>query len=521
MSRTKTTRHAVAATPHPECAFAARRALEQGGNAVDAACAAMLTACVVLPASVGFAGYGGTMVAHLSGRGPVAVDFDSRAPRAYRDDLFAGKPDAAKLGYLSVSAPGVVAGIDRAIREFGKLTFREAAAHALQLAETGFDMNAWHDKILRNWKAKTDPASLKAFFPTGIVPAKGEGWVQSDLARFIRRLIDEGPATMYRGDVARQIVRQVRDHGGILSEEDLSSYEPTLVEPITVNYRGHDLFTPPPPAGGLTSLQILKAMEQFDVGAMQPWGAEHFHTLAEVMKACWREREQYLGDPEVVNVPVAEMLSQRRAREIADFVPRGTTSTDAPEPAAAALGGEHTVNVVTADREGNAVSLTATQGELFGSGVVIDGLGLVLGHGMSRFDFDKPGHPNAPAPGKRMHHNMSPIIAVKGGRPRFIVGMPGGPKIVNVTAQIAMSLIDFGRSPMDAVKSPRLHTTGEEPLYVNMKTSRDVVEQLRQMGHKVKRTAKMGGPANAMSIDPAGGPTTGGSEAGIRSVAVI
>jgi gamma-glutamyltranspeptidase/glutathione hydrolase len=516
MSRTKTTRHAVAATPHPACAAAAKYALARGGNAVDAACAAMFAACVVLPASTGFAGYGGTMVAHLAGRGAVALDFDSRAPREYRDDLFDGKPDAHKLGYLSVSAPGVVAGLDAAIRNFGKLDFREALAPALALAVTGFRVDARQHEILGNWKAKTDAVSLKAFFPTGNLPAKGDMWTQPDLARFIQRMMAEGPGTLYRGDIARQIVRQVREHGGILTEEDLATYEPMLVEPITVTYRGHEVFTPMPPAGGLTSLQILKAMEQFDVGSMEPHGAEHFHTLAEVMKACWRDREQHLGDPDVVNVPMAEMLSERRGKAIADGVRRGS---DTPRPAAATIGSDHTVNVLTADRDGNAVSLTATQGELFGSGVVVDGLGLVLGHGMSRFDFGKPGHPNAPAPGKRMHHNMSPMVILKGGRPRFLVGMPGGLKIPNVSAQIAMNLIDFGRTPMEAVRGPKVQTTGEEPLHVSMKTSRGTIDGLRRMGHKVKRTAKMGGPANAMSIDPAGGATTGGSEAGIRSVA--
>lgn len=515
MSSTKKTRQAVAATPHPACAAAARDALQRGGNAIDAACAAMLTACVVLPASVGFAGYGGNMVAFIAGRGPVAIDFDSRAPLAYRDDLFAGKTDAHKLGYLSVSTPGVVAGIDAAIRQFGKLTFADAAQHALKLAETGFRMDARNFKIVGNWKKKTDPVSLKAFFPTGNIPAVGDVWAQPDLAKFIRQLIDEGPATMYRGDIARQIVRQVREHGGILSEEDLSTYEAMNVEPITINYRGHDVFTPPPPGGGITSLQILKAMEQLDVKSMQPWGAEYFHTLAEVMKACWADRERHFGDPDVVAIPYAELLSEDRAKKNAARV----ASTSSAQPAAVAS--EHTVNIAAADRDGNVVSITATQGELLGSGVVIDGLGLVLGHGMSRFDFGKPGHPNSPAPGKRMQHNMSPMIVLRDGRPRFVIGMPGGLKIPNVSAQIAINLIDFGRTPQESVTSPKVQTTGEEPLHVTNKTSREVVAELQRMGHKVKRVAKLGGPANAMAIDPDGGATTGGSEAGVRSVAMM
>src|SRR5687768_1002021 len=174
MSEANTTGRAAAATPHPEAAAAAMEAIARGGNAVDAAAAAVLTCCVVMPGSVGLGGYGGCMVAHLAGRGVVAVDFDSRAPLAWRDDLYAGKPIADKRGYLAVSVPGVVAGIDLAVREFGKLTFRDAAARALALAEGGFPMVAAQHKLLLAWKARADAASLNAFFPAGNIPAVGE-----------------------------------------------------------------------------------------------------------------------------------------------------------------------------------------------------------------------------------------------------------------------------------------------------------------------------------------------------------
>jgi gamma-glutamyltranspeptidase/glutathione hydrolase len=496
----------VAATPHPEAAAAARMAYAQGGNAVDAACAAVLALCVVTPPQVGFGGYGGCMVAYLAERDAVvALDFDSRAPLAYRDELFMPDPAAASTyGYLAVTVPAVVAGIDLALRSFGRLAFRDAAAHAQHLAEHGFPMDAGQRKMLDDWKNRTDPTSLKAHFADGSLPDVGEPWVQPDLATLIRTLRDEGPAAMYRGDIPRRIVRQVREHGGILSEEDFAAYAPTVVEPVVADWRGHRLFTPPPPAGGITALQILKALEHVGLAAMPPNGAAYFHAFAEAAKACWHDRERHLGDPDAGAVPAATLLSDARAAAIAAAVKAGGGGGGGPPVTAGPAGGEHTVNVVAADRAGNVVSLTATQGNLFGSQVVIDGLGLVLNHGMSRFTYT-PGHPNAPAPGKRMHHNMSPVVALRDGRPRFATGMPGGEKIVNVTAQIAINLVEFDRPPAEAIAAPRLHTQGGEPLAVTPDMPADVVAQLEAMGHQVTRAQTLGGPANLAVIDPATG----------------
>ena len=515
-TKTNRTKSAVAATPHPQAAAAAAEALRRGGNAVDAACAATFTLCVVLPGMVGIGGYGGCMVAHLAGRGTVAIDFDSEAPRAYRDDLYMPDPKVGHTGYLAVSVPGVVAGLDLAIREFGKLTFRDATTHALGLARDGVKMEAAQRGFLERWHARADVASRKAFFPGGGIPETGAIWKQPDLARLIQRLGDEGPSALYSGEVPRQIARQIHDHGGILSEEDFASYKPTLVDPLTISYRGHELYTPPPPSGGLTTLQILNALERFDVKSMEPFGAQYLHTLAEVTRACWRDRDQYLGDPDVIKIPYAELLSEKRAADIANNVTDRATPLET-KPAAGA-DSEHTINVLTTDAGGNVCSLTATQGEMWGSAVVIEGLGLVMGHGMSRFTY-VPGSPNAPAPGKRMHHNMSPIVITRDGRPRFVVGMPGGQKIPNVTAQIIVNLIDFGKTPLEAIKAPRLHTTGDEPVNVSASVPRAVVAELEARGHTFKKAPSMGGPANAMAIDPHTRTATAASEAGAKGVA--
>jgi gamma-glutamyltranspeptidase/glutathione hydrolase len=521
MSDPKATARAAAATPHPEAAAAARDALRAGGNAVDAACAAVLTLCVVTPPQVGLGGYGGCMVAYIADRNSVvALDFDSRAPLAYRDDLFMGQPASVTTnGYLAVTVPAVVAGVDHALRNFGRLPFRDAASRALRLAEHGFPMDAKQRKMLDDWRARTDKVSLKAHFPGGAIPAVGEPWVQRDLARLIRALCEEGPAALYRGEIARHIVRQVQAHGGILSEDDFAAYRPRAVEPVSARWRGLELFTPPPPAGGITILQILKAMERLDPrGTLAHGSAAHLHAFAEVGKTCWRDRDAHLGDPDAGDVPVKVLLSDERAEQIAAGV-RGEGARNGAD--VHVPGGEHTVNVVTADADGNVVSMTATQGNLFGSGVVIDGLGLVLNHGMSRFTY-APGSPNAPAPGKRMHHNMSPVLALAGnGRPRLAVGMPGGEKIINVTAQVLMSLVEAGRAPPDAIRVPRLHTQGGEPLSVTPDMPREIIADLESMGHKVEVVEKLGGGVNCVRIDAESGAVTAVSGDGDDCVVTI
>jgi gamma-glutamyltranspeptidase/glutathione hydrolase len=514
---------AAVATPHPEAAAAAREVLEQGGNAIDAAVAAMLTLCVVIPGSVGVGGYGGSMVVYSpKTRRMTAIDFDSRAPLAYRDELFVD-PAARNTGYLSVSVPGVVAGLDRARRDFGTKSWGELSRRAIDIAERGFPMDAELKRHADNFAAKADPVSLRAQFPSGAVTAMGEPLVQRDLAKLMRRLADDGPDALYHGDIPRAICKQVRDHGGILAEDDFARYHPTVTDPVSINYRGHDLFTAPPPSGGITSLQILKTLEQFELAGLDSGGAAYYHLFIESAKRCFGDRHRYLGDPDFVSIPYEQLLSAETAAHKAAEIRKG----DLAHGIEAGNTGPHTANVCVVDREGNIVSMTATQGYQFGAMVCIEGLGLILGHGMSRFDF-VPGHPNAPAANKRMFHNMSPTIILREGNPVAAIGMPGGPKIVTVTAQLAANLIDFKMSAEQTVTAPRVHTEGPEPMAVSSKVSESVVEELKAMGHTVRRGQDVGGPkteiggqANAITIDAKTGALAAASGHGPSACAVL
>jgi gamma-glutamyltranspeptidase/glutathione hydrolase len=477
------------ATPHPAAAAAGKEMYLQGGNAMDAAVAAMLACCVVEPAMVGLGGYGGSLVGFLSGQ-TVAIDFDSRAPLGYRPELYERREDY-EAGYRSITIPAVIAGLDLALASFGTLPWKDVSAPANRLAEDGVAVTATLRRQLDGWFTKADPGSRRAFLADGVVPDVGSVWRQPDLARLLRRLADNGPASFYHGDVPRAIVRQVQTHGGLLTESDFASYRPLTTAPLTMHYRGFRVLTPPLPSAGVTSLALLIGLDTHALADVEPWSARYFHLVAEAAKYAWDDRASYLGE-------------------------------SAPPPA------PHTVNISAADNSGNIVSVTATQGYQFGSAVVIDGLGLVMNHGMSRFDLT-PASGNAPAPGKHMAHNMAPtIILDKDRRPFAALGLPGGPKIVTVTAQLVVSLIDFHATPEQAVTAGRVHVAPGEPLAVSSAVSDEVIEELRRMGHTVRRGQdiggppnEIGGPANVVMIDPATGEITAASQAGPDAATVI
>ncbi len=519
-------RQSAIASPHPAAAAAAKEILLRGGNAIDASVAAMLACCVVTPGAVGLGGYGGSLLAYLANNAKaVAIDFDSRAPLAYRPELFGGFEERYESGYLSITVPAVVAGLALALERYGRQSWAAVSQPAIQLAQEGLPMTLLLKQQLGNWAKKADANSKRALFPDGHVPEVGAVWQQPDIARLLMQLAEQGPRAFYHGDIPKLIVRQVQAGGGILAEEDFERYQPEVVEPLAIDYRRLRVLTPPPPSGGLTSLQILKVLEQFELSKLEAWGAEYFYLFAEAAKLCWLDRTRFLGDPNVTPIPVERLLSDEAAREKASRIDarraqRSVASTPPSPP--------HTANIVVADREGNVVSVTATQGYLYGSQVAIAGLGLVIGHGMSRFDLTA-GSPNAPAPGKRMFHNMAPMILLAAdGSPHAAVGLPGGPKIVTVTAQLVVSLFDFQAPPAAAVSAPRIHVEADEPIAVSATMPDSVIEQLRSLGHTVTRGQtvgglpdEIGGKANAILINPATQDIAAASQAGDAAAVVI
>jgi gamma-glutamyltranspeptidase / glutathione hydrolase len=539
---------AAIATGHPLGAAAGLVILQDGGNAIDAAVAAMLAMCVVVPGSVGLGGYGGSAVicraGHDRNRGTrlttgkndrpagylrsdairgqktrtqqdngvrvIAVDFDSRAPLGFQEGIVTADPQSSYYGARAVTVPAVVAGLDLILREFGTKSWSEVSQPAIRLAQEGFEFDDEHQRYLDRCAPKFDRQSLTNLFGSDTLLRRGDSWRQPDLAGLLRQLADDGVPAFYEGEIPKRIVRYVADRGGILTEEDFRSYRPQVVDAVAVTCRGFEIYTPPPPSGGITSLAIAQTVERFfeaESGehggwSREPWNGNYFHILAEAAKNCWQERQQFLGDPDFVSIPVEQLVSKQAAAIRAEQIRHGDTPRF-PLPAPRS-DSSHTANVIAVDNQGNLISLTATQGWMYGSHLVVDGIGLVLNHGMSRFDYST-GHPNAPSPGKRMQHNMAPMIALRKSQPAYAFGLPGGPKIVSVTAQLALGTIAFGATPAAAITAPRLHTEDGEPLLVSQHMPASVIAELEQLGHTVRREADMGGPVNVLAIDPQAG----------------
>src|SRR5688572_23948431 len=256
------TNPAAVATHHPIATDAARQMILAGGNATDAAVAAMAALCVAVPGSVGLGGYGGCMIRYDAATSKVScLDFDSRAPLEYRDELFAQETKKkASIGYLAVGVPAVIAGLACALRDSGTKSWKDATLFATELAENGFELDQHNRTVLEGWHKHADEISRRAHFGDGKLPKVGQRWMQKDLAALMRKLAADGPESFYQGEIAKHIVHQVRANGGILSLEDLKTYQCKTVEPIQVDYRGHTVLTPSPPSGGIVMLQILQTL---------------------------------------------------------------------------------------------------------------------------------------------------------------------------------------------------------------------------------------------------------------------
>jgi gamma-glutamyltranspeptidase/glutathione hydrolase len=504
--------HSAISTPRAEARDAAAEILAKGGNAVDAAVAALTTLAVVQTSSVGIAGYGGSIVIYSSKDKKVsAIDFDSRAPLALNPEKL--NKENSLHGYLATGVPGIVAGLQLALKNHGTLGWNIVTQHAYELADKGIVVDVKLNHALQGFVKHADKASITAYLPNG-VPEVGSIWQQKDLARVIKAIGDGGADAFYKGNIAKQIVKSIQANGGILTEEDFANFQAKEVEPIKITYRGNEIYAAPVPAAGITSLSILKTLEQFDIPSLKSFGTDYFTLFARTSQLVWEERFRLLGDPDFVKFSSDDLLSEKSAIERARKIREGkvlVTNHEGTDPL-------HTVNVVVIDKDQNIVSLTATQGDSYGSLVAVPGTGLVFGHGISRFDLTSG--PNYPAPGKRPQHNMTPVVVLRDGKPLSGLGLPGGRYIVTVTAQLLVDILDFKLTPQQAVTSPRIHNEGDSIIKVTKDIPYNEVKELESKGFKVKQESELGGPANVIIIDQSTGKIDAASQAGPDGVLI-
>ena len=452
--------------------------LRRGGNAVDAAVATGFAMAVTYPRA-GNIGGGGFMVIHSADRhADVAIDYRETAPAAMTPDIFLGadgKPDIAKSrdSALGIGVPGTVAGLTLALERYGsgKFTLADLLKPAIDLARDGFvvtDDSAdtlpdWHRRLAR-W-----PATAKIFSRAdGTSLREGDTLVQADLATTLQAIAAQGARGFYQGPVAEKLAAGIRDAGGIMTTEDLKSYQATVRAPVRGSYRGYDIVSmPQPSSGGVVLLEALNILEGLPMGDMKQGSAPSLHVMIEAMKRGYADRARYLGDPGFINAPIATLISKDyAARQRASIdLNRATPWTDALS-ATPPREGSNTTHFSVVDGSGNAVSNTYTLNFSYGVGLVAEGTGVLLNNELDDFTA-APGAPNAfglvgfeanlPGPGKRPLSSMSPTIVLKDGKPVLVTGSPGGSRIISTVLQVIVNVLDYGMDVAAAVAAPRLH----------------------------------------------------------------
>jgi gamma-glutamyltranspeptidase / glutathione hydrolase len=494
--------------------------LRRGGNAFDAAVAVHFALAVVNP-EAGNIGGGGFMVAVLPGGEAVSLDFREAAPMAATRDMFLDEDgnvtNASVVGHLASGVPGSVAGMWEIHQRYGSLPWAELVQPAINLAE-GMVVHERLAISLRSSAARLAqfPATAAAFLPGGRAPRVGDRFSQPDLRATLERVARDGRAGFYRGRTAELIVAEMARGGGIITYQDLESYQAAWRDPVEISYRGHTVVSmPPSSSGGPTLGLMLHILEGYDLAEAGFLSRDHVHLYTEASRRAFADRNVYLADPDFVDVPVATMLSTAyAATRRAEIRWDRATPSAMVDPGLGPAPGEpeYTTHYSVTDSGGNAVAVTTTINSLYGSRVTVAGAGFLLNNEMDDFTA-RPGvanqyglvqgAANAIEPGKRMLSAMTPTIVLDGQRrPRVVLGSPGGPTIISSVAQVISNMIDFGMSLPEAVAAPRLHHQHLPDVlrYERDGLRTDVVQELRAMGHSVEGRPGFQGDVTAIHV---------------------
>lgn len=547
-------------TIHHDATDAGVEILRAGGNAVDAAVAVGFALAVVLP-QAGNIGGGGFMLIRpastdLNGGKPIFIDYRETAPAAatagmYLDEKGNFVPDRSTVGLLSIGVPGTVAGLARAEQRFGKLGLTRVMAPAIRLAREGYipsdeEWKSFHDSE----KLGQFEESRRIFQRDGDFLVPGKPFVQPDLARTLERIAAD-PGDFYRGMTAGQLVAYMRANGGLITAADLAGYEAKERAPIIGHYHGYEVLTAPPPSsGGIVLMEILNILSEYDLPKLGPdRSAAQVHIITEAFRRAYMDRNEYLGDPDFVQMPLTQMASTEYATAW-----RKTIDAEKPSPSKmltrpagflppppalwpdAAHESPQTTHFSVVDADGNAVANTYTLNFPFGSGITVPGLGFLLNDEMDDFA-SKVGAPNGfgliqgPAnaiePRKRPLSSMTPTIVSAtpspGGKPgkvRLVLGSPGGSTIITTVANDIISILDNDLDVQAATDAPRFHHQFlPDVLQLEKRFPRQPAESLAARGYTIKREAEFDeksegvwGDSELIVVDPKTGDLHGGQD---------
>jgi gamma-glutamyltranspeptidase / glutathione hydrolase len=535
---------AMVATVHPEATKAGVGIMQQGGNAVDAAVAIAFALEVVYP-EAGNIGGGGFMLFRRADGEVHFLDYREKASAKAAANMYLDSrgnviPDMSTIGYKSIAVPGSVAGLAYAQQHWGKLSLKQVMEPAIRLAREGFVLEYDQAKSFHDSDLAKFPESRRIFQRDGNYYRPGEVFKQPELAKTLERIAGN-PDDFYHGAIASELADAIQKGGGLVTADDLAHYEVKERQPIRGTYRGYDIISAPPPSsGGISLIESINILEGYDLAKQGDDSAENIHLTAEAYQRAFFDRAEFLGDPDFSKIPVAQLIDKRYGNAWRDTINlrRATPSSELRRPAIfsqldsyarahpqpqSIYEPDHTTHYSVVDPDGNAVSVTTTLNDNFGSRVTAEGLGFLLNDEMDDFAA-KQGAPNmfgliqgpanAIGPGKRPLSSMAPTIVLKNGKLFLVLGSPGGSTIISTVANVLMGVVDYGLNIQEAVNAPRFHDQWmpDEIKMEKIGFSPDTVHILEHMGHKIDVSERFWGDAECIAVDEQTGERLGASD---------
>ncbi len=528
-----TGRNGMVATAHPLASAAAVEMLKSGGNAVDAAVAAAFTIGVVEPDGSGLGGGGGMVIYLKNEQKSYFVNYYGRSSERSSDVDFKSGRD--NYSGKAIEVPGTVAGLLLAHEKFGSLPLKKIMEPAIRHAEDGFPIDQTLAKLILDniENIMSDSVTASVFLEDGFPRMEGELLLQRDLGKVLRTVCEKGRKGFYEGQLAEAFVKGIGARGGVLTEKDFASYQAEITSPMEGTYRGYDILTSNIPQSGVSLVQGLNMLENFDLKASGHYSesARTLHIMAEVDKLIYADRYQYLGDPDFVRVPVAGLTSKGYALERYSSI--NQAKLDPPRYRDAEYGNPgafdevlkmepvremepaegHTTHLSVIDKDGNAVALTQTLGLFFGSGQTVSGV--LFNNALTNFSYNVE-NVNYLQNGKRCRTSITPTIILKDGNPFLILGSPGASRITTTIIELIVNVIDFGMDVNEANLAPRFYCQKfEDYLHVESGIKPEVCSELEKMGHAIKVYNGIDlffGGAQMIYVDPVTGEYSGSAD---------
>ncbi|WP_462424179.1 gamma-glutamyltransferase [Fusobacterium ulcerans] len=471
--------------------------IKKGGNAIDAAVAVGFALGVCEPQSSGIGG-GGFMVIRFAKTGETKfIDFREIAPKNATPDMWKLDKDGKVInnekavGGKAVGVPGEVKGMMYTLEKYGTMSRKDVIQPSVELAENGYEVSAVLSRDIKNKYDMIEmfPETSKIYLNEGFPYEVGETIKNPDLANTLRKIIKNGEKAVYEGEIAKAIVKSAQDAGGPLTMEDMQNYDIRVNDPLVGHYRGYEIVTSAPPSsGGAHVVQILNILENYDMKNVKPGSAEYYHLFSEAIKMAFADRAKFCGDTEFIDVPIDGIISKDYAKELVKQLDSKKSKKYIAGNPWAWDGSKDTTHYSIVDKEGNIVAVTKTVNNVFASGVVAEGTGIILNNEMNDFDTGH-GKANSVEAGKKPLSSMSPTIVLKDGKPVMSLGAPGATRIITGVAQVISLVLDYGMDIQEAINFPRIHDDYDK-LVCETRIDPAVIAKLKAMGHNVVEEAE-------------------------------